>query len=397
MYGALAYNAEKVEAGQGKVLGANKVCYGSDGLLGLNGCLRDFSAHMPSHIATKKPIVHISLNPHPDDKLSDEELSAIATEWLERMGYGDQPYVVYKHEDIDRHHIHIVTLGVDAQGKKLDDGNNFYRSKKITRDLEQRYRLLPAEKQQETEVYRYAKVDVVKGEVKKQVASVVKPLAKNYHFLSLNEFRALLSLYNIAMEEVKGEVRGKPYQGVVYTATDDKGVKVGTPLKSSLFGQSVGLEALNQRIEQSKVQIKEQRLGVETKQMILARMKSCRNLPELEKKLSLQGIDTVLRRNDTGRIYGATFIDHNCRCVLNGSRMGKELSVNALQAWASSPHPVGQGVSQEPKPSEPQCTPANDPSPLGGVFDLPIDPQNCDPEEEAFRRRMQRKKRRKKV
>lgn len=41
-------------------------------------------------------------------------------------------------------------------------------------------------------------------------------------------------------------------------------------------------------------------------------------------------IDLYLRRNDTGRITGVTFIDHETRCVLNGSRLGKEFSANAL-------------------------------------------------------------------
>ena len=65
---------------------------------------------------TKKPVIHISLNPHPDDRLSEEQFSAIALEYIERMGYGNQPFVVYKHEDIDRHHLHIVTLAVDEDG-----------------------------------------------------------------------------------------------------------------------------------------------------------------------------------------------------------------------------------------------------------------------------------------
>ena len=396
LYGALAYNAEKIEADEGKVLGANNVYYNKEGTFNLNACMEDFMSYMPSHVVTKKPVVHISLNPHPDDKLTDEQLTSIATEYLERMGYGNQPYVIYKHEDIDRHHIHVVTLGVDAEGKKLDDGNNFYRSKKITRDLEQRYGLLPAERQKEKEAYRYQKVNPAEGNVKKQVAAVIKPLAKNYHFLSVNEFRALLSLYNISMEEVKGEVKGKPYHGAVYAATDDKGNKVGTPFKSSLFGKSVGMEELQKRMEKSKIQMKEQRLGMQTKRTILTAMNSCRNLPELEKRLAEGGIDMVLRRNDTGRIYGATFIDHNCKCVINGSRMGKELSANAIEQWANNPHPVQQATAtHQPQVSpsfEPSHTFSDETSSLGGLLDLPIEPHGTDPEEDAFRRRMQRKK-----
>lgn len=307
--------------------------------------------------------------------------------------------MIYKHEDIDRHHVHIVTLGVDEQGKKIDDGNNFFRSKKITRDLEQRYNLLPADKQKQKEVYRFRKVNPQEGDIKKQVASVVKPLMKSYRFLSLNEYRALLSLYNITVEEVKGEVKGKPYHGLVYCVTDDKGNKVGNPFKSSVFGKSVGAQVMLKRFEQSKTEIKEQRLGGRTKQAITTAMNTCRSLPELEKELAKSGIDTVFRQSDAGRIYGATFIDHNDRSVLNGSRMGKELSANAIQEWANNPQPllsapVTPTVQQTPtqQPSDVPSLFTEDSAILGGMLDLPLEQHGIDPEEEAFRRRMQRKK-----
>lgn len=120
-----------------------------------------------------------------------------------------------------------------------------------------------------------------------------------------------------------------------------------------------------------------------------------------------KGIDTVFRETDTGRIYGATFIDHNTNCVLNGSRMGKELSANALQEWvvaASSPIPTGIGTTDpsqhtgEREPFVPFTKQVHEPgedSVTGGMFNLSIVP-GTDPEEEAFRRKMQRKKKKEK-
>lgn len=401
LFGALAYNAEKIDEGEGKVLGANKTYCNKEGTFNIHTCMEDFSHYMPSHIVTKKPIVHISLNPHPDDKLTDEQLTAIATEYIERMGYGNQPYMIYKHEDIDRHHIHIVTLGVDEQGKKIDDGNNFFRSKKITKDLEQRYGLLPADKQKQKEAYRFQKVKPQQGNIKKQVAAVVKPLMKSYRFLSINEYRALLSLYNVTVEEVKGEVKGKPYHGLVYSVTNDNGNKVGNPFKSSVFGKSVGADAMLKRFEQSKTEIKDKRLGGRTKRAITTAMNTCRSLPELEKELAKNGIDTVFRQSNAERIYGATFIDHNDHCVLNGSRMGKELSANAIHEWANNPHPLlcAPAAPTIQPPSAPQSPDApslftEDSAIMGGMLDLPTEQHGIDPEEEEFRRRMQRKKNR---
>lgn len=396
LFGALAYNQEKVDEGEGKVLGTNKVLTNADGTVDMHACMRDFESRMPAHIQTRKPIVHISLNPHPDDRLSDEQLAAIATEYLEKMGYGNQPYVVYKHEDISRHHIHIVTLGVDEQGKKISDSNNFFNSKKITRALEQKYGLLPAEKQKQTEGYRYRKVNPDEGNIKKQVASVIVPLMKFYKFQSFNEYRSLLSLYNIGMEEVKGEVKGKPYNGIVYSATDDKGNKVGNSFKSSLFGKVAGNEALQKRIEQSKTEIKDKRLGGQTKQTILAAISKHPDRAGLEKELSQKGIDVLFRQNETGRIYGVTFVDHNCGCVFNGSRLGKEFSANTFQEMFTNPHPVTTQVQSHEAVTptfERDSYEQEGDSLIGSVLDMPLESHGTDPEEEAFRRRMQRKKR----
>lgn len=399
LFGALSYNGQKIDEGEGKVLATNKIFNRGDGTFDMHSTMRDFESYMPGHIQTRKPIVHISLNPHPDDKLTDEQLSAIAAEYLQKMGYGSQPWMVYKHEDIARHHIHIVTLGVDEQGKKISDSNNFFNSKKITRELEQKYGLLPAEKQKQTEGYRYRKVNPDEGNIKKQIASTVKPLMKFYKFQSFNEYRSLLTIYNIGVEEVKGEAGGKPYTGLIYSATDDKDNKVGSPIKSSRIGKDAGYDALQKRMEQSKTEIKEKRLGGATKQTILSVMSKHPDRKSLEKELSAKGIDVLFRENDTGRIYGVTFIDHNCGCVFNGSRLGKEFSANTFQELFTNP---AFTIGNQQQPQTPNSATHifehgnhehSGDSLLGGTLDLPLEAHGTDYEEEAFRRRMQRKKR----
>lgn len=119
-----------------------------DGNFSIRRCMECFDMHLPADLKTEKPIIHISLNPHPDDVLSDSQLADIAKEYMDKLGYGNQPYMVYKHEDIARHHIHIVSIRVDDTGKKINDKFEHIRSKQITRELEQKYGLHPAEKKQ---------------------------------------------------------------------------------------------------------------------------------------------------------------------------------------------------------------------------------------------------------
>lgn len=395
LYGALAYNGEKVNEGVAKILETNKVFSPADGTHDISACMQDFMAYMPSHVLTKKLVIHISLNPHPDDRLTDEQFSAIAREYIEKMGYANQPFIVYKHEDIDRHHLHIVTLAVDERGKKINDGNNFYTSTRILKELEQKYGLIPAQMRKEKEVFRLQKVCYGDGEnLKKQLVSVIRPAAKFYHCPSFKEYRALLSTYNICVEEVKGEIRGKTYMGLLYFATDDKGNKVGKVFKSSLFGKSVGYEALQNRFKASKEKLKEKHLAPKTKAIVAGALKRSATREDFSGNLHRRGIDAIFRENEEGRLYGVTFIDHNNGCVVNGSRLGKELSANAVAEWFDRPHPeLSAPIQQSEKGSIPQTQTSDGDSVLGGLLDLSLETHGTDWEEEQFRRRMQHKKR----
>lgn len=352
LYGALSYNQEKVDEGLGKVLSSNLLCEPPDGRFSVTACATDFARWMPSpeHLPTKKPVIHISLNPHPDDKLSDSQLADIGREYMEQLGYGNQPYIIFKHEDTGREHIHIVSLRVDFEGKLIKNSFEHKRSKKITELLEQKYGLIPAEGRKQSEQWQLTPVDATQGNLKKQIASVIKPLASMYKFQTLGEYRALLSLYNIGMEEVKGEMRGKPYRGLVYCALDRDGNKTGIPLKSSLFGKMLGYDGLEKRMVKSGDQIKQYGFRERTRTAVRNAMNTACNESEFRAKLRNINIDLVLRRNSEGRIYGVTFIDHNERCVFNGSRLGKEFSANAFEEWFGKQQPVS-GIRSIPLPA----------------------------------------------
>lgn len=358
LYGALTYNQEKVDEGLGKVLATNLVIEPNDGVFNVASCMQDFERFMPSHIRTSKPVIHISLNPHPDDKLTDNQLADIGREYMERFGYGRQPYMIFKHEDIGREHIHIVSTRVRTDGSIISDSKNYERSRKITDLLEQKYGLHSKEKNQ-GEAWQLSPIDVSQGNLKKQVANVIKPLSEMYCFQTLGEYRALLSLYNIGVEEIKGENKGRMYRGLVYSALDNEGKRVGAPLKSSLFGKDLGLDRLEKRFDKSKETIKATGITKQTRANVSASFANTRTESEFRAALREKGIDLVLRRNDEGRIYGATFIDHNQRAVLNGSRLGKEFSANVLNERFVDNSPREYIQAPVPKHSDNQHTTTN--------------------------------------
>ena len=220
--GALGYNFKKVEKGEANILLAAELYQSKEGRYTMEDVLADMEALIPKNCRTKKTVFHCSLNPHPDEKLSDETLMQIAREYMEALGYGNQPYIVFKHNDIAREHIHIVSLRVDSRGQKINDRFEKRRSKQITDALEKRFGLIPSSKVVDKAVEETPKIDTTQRNIKEQVASALRMVLKHYKFCSLGELNAILSQYHLAVEEVKTEFRGKKYEGLVYVPTDDR-------------------------------------------------------------------------------------------------------------------------------------------------------------------------------
>lgn len=181
-----------------------------------------------------------------------------------------------------------------------------------------------------------SKIDTTKGNIKEQVAETLLSVLKHYEFCSLGELNAILSAYNLAVEEVKTEFRGKKYDGLVYVPTDDKGNKAGTPIHASDIGRGVGYTAVQNRMQKSKQNVKPLIPTVRNK--VLQTMRTSPKTEEdLLQRLEEQGLRVIIRKNDNGRIYGITFIDDKEGIALIGSRLGKGYAANVFNAYLSNP------------------------------------------------------------
>lgn len=334
LYSALAYNNLKVERENGKILFVNKIIETVNGQYSVGQLAQSFASYLLANRNTEKYTLHISLNPDPKDIVSDDLYREIATQYMHELGYGDQPFLVFKHTDIDRSHVHIVSVCVDENGKKISDKFEKMRSMNICRELEKQYNLIPAkdkERKQNDKVFK--PVDYVAGDVKSQIASVVRYLPNYYKFQTLGEYNALLSLFNITTEKIEGELQGKPQLGLLYIPLNEKGERAGHPFKASLFGKNAGLPALEVYFAKYKTELKDTATKQTLKAAVTIALKSTSDELSFKKQLGEQGINVLVRRNNTGRIYGITFIDHNSKTVWNGSRLAKELSANTFNDY----------------------------------------------------------------
>ena len=352
LYGALAYNQLKVENENGQILFANKMIETANGHYSVAQLAQSFAPYLIANRNTEKHTLHISLNPDPKDKVSDDKFRDMAEQYMREMGYGEQPFVVFKHTDIDRSHIHIVSVCVDEEGKKISDKFEKMRSMNVCRELEKQHGLIPAtdkEHKQNDKIFR--PVDYRAGDVKSQIASVVRNLPNYYQYQTLGEYNALLSLFNVTTEKVEGELQGKIQRGLLYIPLNKKGERAGHPFKASLFGKNAGLPTLELHFEKSRTALKNHPSQKMLQSAVIISLQSTSDELRFKKQLAEQGINVVVRRNDTGRIYGITFIDHNSKVVWNGSRLDKELSANTFNDyWNNNIKPkIKEPVVQQPK------------------------------------------------
>ena len=161
---------------------------------------------------------------------------------------------------------------------------------------------------------------------------------------------------------------------------NSKGGKLGNPFNASSFGKSVGIDAMEKRIEKSVEIIKQKGLKERSKKVITSAINSNSDRISFEKELVKNGITVLFRENEQGRIYGATFIDHEMKVVFNGSRLGKEFSANVFNDLFREPqrkvgHPKQEGgkepLTSEGEQFEPSVRQPNDPeSIIGSLFSV---------------------------
>ena len=171
------------------------------GRMDIDACMESFWPYLEANRRTTNTVFHASLNPSPEDRLTDEQLRKIACEYMERMGYGNQPYIVFKHKDIERQHLHIVSLRVDEQGRKLPHDFEARRSMEILRDLERKYGLHPSIKgEEQADRLGLRKVNYKEGNVKQQISSVVRRACA---ITNVRPTESFAPCWNVSMSQLK--------------------------------------------------------------------------------------------------------------------------------------------------------------------------------------------------
>lgn len=341
--GILIYNENKVEKGEAILFMASAFAGDIDKLKLVQKAER-FNKRTMLNPSVKTNALHITLNFHPSDQLDSEKLQRIVSEYMEQIGFGEQPFLVYLHEDTHHPHVHIGTTNIRPDGSRIDiHGIGYRRSEQARKSIEQKYNLKVAGGRSLDNSPKIKPAVYGEGPTKKTISNIVTAVMKQYRYSSFPEFNAALKAFNITAD--RGAEDSVMYQkrGLIYSILDDNGNKIGIPLKASAMYARPTFDNIEKRFDKNTRDRKIFREALKDKIDWLFDGYQSITKTGFELALKEIGVTADFRRNQQGRIYGVTFIDHGTKSVFNGSDLGKVYSAaSLLRAFGDRDIPVAQ-------------------------------------------------------
>ncbi len=337
---ALNYNEQKSKQGKAQCILA--VNYPKDvDQLNFYQKLNRLTKQAALNENTKRNSLHISLNFDPSEKPEKEKLESIAGDYMDKIGFGKQPYLVYEHHDAAHPHLHIVTMNIEADGKRIELHNiGRNQSQKARKEIEIKYKLVKADDKKLQNAYEIKPVSVPKifygkSETKRAITNVLDAVISNYKYTSLAELNAVLKLYNVIADRGSEDSRTYQKRGLVFRILDEKGNKIGVPVKASLIYSKPTLGNLEKKFSVNEEARKSYKKHITTSIDWALTGKNKPGLEGLIKALEKERIHTIIRQNHQGIIYGITYVDHQTKCVFNGSNLGKQYSAKGIMERCS--------------------------------------------------------------
>ena len=313
---SLQYNESKVAEGKASVV------Y-SQGLDNPDKPLETLERYELGSRRCEKPSFHMSINPSATDGMTEEQVVEFARDLMKGLGYGDQPFIIYRHNDIAREHYHIVSVRVDKEGRKINDHQEHARCQKLMKELAPKYGFTigrgekqeEGEKKKKAEKVNYQRFNSEKGDYMKQIEELVAQAMK-YHFTTGEQFKMLMRQFGVEVD-----VQGKGRKNIMtFAGIDPKtGRKCTAPIPARDL-KVPSTEEIQKHIDDAK---KEKRDREKQRVANLARIALKRGTSELHTRriLRKQNIGIVFSRTKDGKIFGVTFIDHQTRCVFKTSEL----------------------------------------------------------------------------
>ena len=330
----LKYNERKVAEGKASVISSQKI---DD----LRNPMATFRRYENGSLRTKNLSFHASVNPSITDKMSDEQVQEFVKEYMQKMEYGDQPYILYKHTDTGRDHYHIVSVRVDENGRKIPDFRERRRSLEVLKELGPKYGFEvgkgKAKAQEQTkETNPYLGFDPSAGDYGRQIERIAN-LALTYHFTHPGQFEVIMESLGVKVRYQQKGVRDSMY----FIGLDPKTHKHCTAPISSAGIRYPDANTIDEHMKQcrGKIRAREKQRVVN---ITMAALKKCETELHFHRWMAKSGAYVAFSKTDKGKIFAVTFIDHHTKCCFKTSDLDgitpKLFEEARLHVWKDTPN-----------------------------------------------------------
>ena len=284
---------------------------------------------------------HASVNPSAEDTCTEEQVLEFISCLMAHLGYGKQPYLVYRHFDIEREHYHIVSLRVDGDGRKI---NNYYEKRRATaymRENARRFGFSMAEKgsrvvtsddlADSAPTARPLRFNMRKG-VSSQMLGAYS-VALGYDFDSFQQFSCILG--DLGFRADRTEMDGRPQvalQGLDRSSKPVTETLSETDLGEPLYRRFLGAASANRKAHPRKAREKERLRSLVGFAFDLSRSEGHFVNILKNKRISVHFSKTV----QEGEVFGITFVDHSTRTVFKASELRDVISVGKIREALAS-------------------------------------------------------------
>jgi len=331
---AFRYNENKLKEGVAEFIGAGNFLKIPEQLSTAEKIQR-FKQLIQLNKRVEYNTLHISLNFEPSEKFSKAKLLEISEAYMEKIGFGDQPYLVYQHHDTDHCHIHIVTTTIREDGNSININNiGQNQSSDARRAIEIEFDLVRAEgrkkgKSKEIESQKGQSAQLSKSGTKSYITNKLEKVLNEYKFGSLHELNAILSISKIRADTGEPGSRMYKNRGLIYQMLDDDGRPKGKAIKASSIHFKPTLPFLEEKFGLYK-----KKDGKDIKRLknaidLVLRGRNI-NFNDFIRLLRDEQIYVVARVNNDRLLYGLTFIDTAVKVAINGSDIGKEYTAKKI-------------------------------------------------------------------
>lgn len=337
----LNYNENKVKEKTANCIGAEGFGMGPEHL-SFDQKVERFASLTRRNRRSETNIAHITLSFAPGETLSEERLLRIAQAYMDKVGFGNQPYLVYEHLDTNHPHIHIVSTNIQATGVRIPTHMIGARaSSKAREEIEKEFNLVRAADRGRSYYKGIPPLDLQqylasgkKG--KAAVSAIVRAVIAKYRFTSLSEYNAILQQFGVIADPgTEGSLLQKR-GGLLYSAVDGKGAKVGAQIKSSAIyvpgwsglPDNAGLKLLEAKFRSDRYHRRNLRDGVLAK--VEQALATGVTLGELTTALRRHAVVLITRYNVRGVLSGVMFVDHEAGVAFKGSELKKSLGAAGL-------------------------------------------------------------------